>query len=84
MSIKEQLDQWIDIKSVRYSKDLDQFFKDHAIEDYQAGVNEMKELLLIAVKALEFECGNRCAIGINPCNARQTLAEIQEKIKGSE
>jgi hypothetical protein len=28
--------------------------------------------------ALEFECGNRCARGINPCNARQILDELAD------
>jgi hypothetical protein len=30
-------------------------------------------------EALEFECGNRCAEGLNPCNAREALAEYCEK-----
>lgn len=32
------------------------------------------------IKALEFECGNRCAVGINPCNARETLESVRSKI----
>lgn len=32
--------------------------------------------LEVAIKALEFECGNRCAAQ-NPCNAREALAEIE-------
>lgn len=31
-----------------------------------------------AVEALKFECGNRCAEQ-NPCNAKETLAELGEK-----
>lgn len=29
-------------------------------------------------EALEFECGGRCAEWINPCNAREALAEVQK------
>jgi hypothetical protein len=31
------------------------------------------EEFLALFEALEFECGNRCAVGINPCNAREAL-----------
>lgn len=34
--------------------------------------------LEVAKKALEFECGNRCAIGINLCNAREALEEMEK------
>ena len=33
--------------------------------------------LEIAIEALEFECGNRCAHQ-NPCNAREALTKIKE------
>ncbi len=43
----------------------------HVIEysAYQSLEARHKKLL----EALEFECGNRCAIGINPCNAREAI-----------
>ena len=36
---------------------------------------QVKHKLDIAIKALEFECGNRCAHQ-NPCNAREALEKI--------
>lgn len=38
--------------------------------------DELKAQLEIAKEALEFECGNRCAIGLNPCNARLALEKL--------
>ena len=38
-------------------------------------IAELKRRLKIAVEALGFECGNRCAHQ-NPCNAREALASI--------
>lgn len=36
------------------------------LQESQAQVAEL-------IEALEFECGNRCASGINPCNAREVI-----------
>ena len=55
-------------------------FKSHYIEIQvieKSAYDELKTKLDVAVEALEFECGNRCAIGLNPCNARETLAKIR-------
>lgn len=49
-----------------------------ALESANAENAKLKENLKIAIEALEFECGNRCAIGINPCNAREALEKIKE------
>ena len=38
--------------------------------------DELATKLEIAVRALEFECGNRCAHQ-NPCNAREALERIK-------
>jgi hypothetical protein len=32
------------------------------------------------LKALEFECGNKCAIGINECNAREAIAKAKRDL----
>lgn len=45
--------------------------------DLRKEIAELKAQLEIAKKALKFECGNRCAIGLNPCNARQALDELE-------
>ncbi len=39
------------------------------------------ELLLRALDALQFECGNRCS-DLNPCNAKETLIEIRQVLEG--
>ena len=41
-------------------------------------IKKLKEENRILREGLEFECGKRCAIGINPCNARQTLEEADK------
>ena len=42
--------------------------------EYEA-CKQLELKLDIAIKALEFECGNRCA-NQNPCNAREALEKI--------
>jgi hypothetical protein len=44
-----------------------------------AEIASLRESLKLAVEALAFECGNRCAVGLNECNARETLAKIKAK-----
>ena len=46
---------------------------------WQNRAEDLSESLKFAAEALEFECGNRCAIGINPCNAREELDQIYAK-----
>lgn len=50
---------------------------------YKAGRSEAIEAAKILVEALEFECGDRCAIGINDCSAREALNAYRKAI-GSE
>lgn len=54
--------------------------------DYKIGVEvgwdsaiaEMKKRNQVLVDALQFACGNRCAQGINPCNAREALDQYNK------
>ena len=74
MNIKEQLEQWIEnrIQVIHYDS--------HEAERFREGANEMKELLLIAVEALQ-----GCELypnGYTNMTVKAVLAEIQEKIKG--
>jgi hypothetical protein len=39
----------------------------------------LEDKLEIAIEALKFECNNRCA-NENPCNAKETLEKINEKL----
>ena len=48
---------------------------------YMQGAKLPNELLLKALKALEFECDGTCARGINPCNARSVMDEILEALE---
>jgi hypothetical protein len=44
--------------------------------------NAARDKTIVALAtALEFECGNKCAEGINPCNAREFLTKHAEIIK---
>lgn len=43
---------------------------------YKFAKTEEAEKLKVALEALEFECGNRCAQGLNPCNAREAIDKI--------
>ena len=43
-----------------------------------AELTDLKAKYQKAIEALKFECGNRCAEQ-NPCNAKETLAELGEK-----
>ncbi len=97
MNIKEQLEQYIE----RASNDsVEKWFKDNgwvateskvipSIAAYKAGANEMKELLLIAVRALKDDCFCEFQdiyavkpVLLKQCEYCKALAEIQEKIKG--
>jgi len=49
---------------------------------FKQGAALPSELLLLALEALAFECGNRCAIGLNPCNARDTIEQIRTRLEG--
>lgn len=49
----------------------------------KAGASLPNELLLKALEALEFECGNRCATGLNQCNARDVIEEIKSALEGA-
>lgn len=40
--------------------------------------DELDEKLKVAIEALEFECGNRCA-NQNPCNAREALEKLKDE-----
>lgn len=46
------------------------------IEEYIDQIESLRVKLDLAVEALEFECGNRCAHQ-NPCNAKDALAKIK-------
>ena len=35
----------------------------------------------VAVEVLEMYCDNKCAVGINPCAAREALCDIEAKLK---
>ena len=39
------------------------------------------DALVNCVKALEFECGNKCNAEYNPCNAREALAKLESVLK---
>lgn len=74
--------------SLEWKKSLANYFYyngfDHGninmLSDYDKLENiniRLNKQLKVAIKALEFECGNRCA-NQNPCNARETLNKIKE------
>jgi hypothetical protein len=46
---------------------------------FDAGREYELERAKVLVEALKFECGNRCAIGINPCNAREALEKYESE-----
>ena len=69
-------------------KEIDDFWLGKAeINDYASAKHQHAqnawafEALLIAVEALKFECGNRCAEQ-NPCNAKEALTEIAALVPG--
>lgn len=97
MNIKEQLDQWINDSAYRRAirqsstglKSLDEALQWHIRIGYEDGANEMKELLLIAVEALEGISKAKCSgadvysfADDTKFDAIETLKQIQEKIKG--
>lgn len=92
MNIKEHLEKYIEkeskIDSMRISGPIPLNAKGFEI-GFQRGANEMKELLLIAVDALEGISKAKCSgadvysfADAAKFDAIETLKEIQEKIKG--
>lgn len=90
MNIKEQLEQWIEQEGDKLPQ-FDTNYMDLQ-QAYKAGANEMKELLLIAIEALEdlsleqeFYIKSKDyfseVVRLN-LQAQEALAKIQEKIKG--
>lgn len=91
MNIKEHLEQYIEqraneVGATASTSPRDNF--DIAKLSYMAGTNEMKELLLIAVNALEVaanrkECNHyECCASCGPIyECEEALEQIQEKIK---
>lgn len=56
------------IKVIEHSA-YDQIVKE--CEHFKAQANKLAE-------ALKFECSNKCAIGLNPCKAREALSEWEK------
>lgn len=46
---------------------------------FDAGIKAEQERSQVLVEALKFACGNRCAMGINPCFAREALDEYNKQ-----
>ena len=95
-SLNVQLEQWINDSAYRRAirqsstglKSLDEALQWHIRVGYEDGANEMKELLLIAVDALEGISKAKCSgadvysfADAAKFDAIETLKEIQEKIK---
>jgi len=59
-------------------KGFEYFFKGKtlSLEEAKAletGHDSLSPIVIDLLMALEFECGNKCAIGLNPCNAREAI-----------
>jgi len=50
---------------------------DDPIPGLQDEITELKRQLEIAKDGLQFECANKCAIGLNQCNARDVLDKLK-------
>ena len=82
-TLKQQIEQWINKESkkdkVKYNTYCDSVFT--AQDNFKEGANSMLPLLMCAVEALEFDCGNKCNAEYNPCNAREALNTIKQMIE---
>jgi hypothetical protein len=52
-----------------------------AKEHYRKLIAELEKQVAEYEEALQFECGDRCAAGINPCNARTVLDKYKKECK---
>ena len=43
--------------------------------DNQVAIIKLIDIIEVQRDALEFACGNRCAIGLNECNSREALTK---------
>ena len=77
---KAQLDEYIEREAAN-KFDLNGMVDYYDKPKYIEGAQLLAPLLLEAIEALKFECGGRCAQGINPCNARETLDKIEERLR---
>lgn len=57
------------------NKDKLNSYPDEVTGRWKQELEAMKDKLLIAIDALKFECGDRCAEQ-NPCNAKEVLKTL--------
>lgn len=70
-------------KQVRMIESWDKASGIHSVSfpDMEADLRDLSAALDVALEALEFECGNRCAEQ-NPCNAKEARARIDGILAG--
>ena len=89
-TLKEQIEQWIERETKKRSlrqcstglKSLDEALQWHIEVGFESGAHSILPMLVVAVEALEFDCGNKCNAEYNPCNAKEALNKIKSMMEG--